>query len=335
MQNYVLAHASDPDGIISHALARRQAQTILSETTHYFVEHSEIPSRGIITLNQALELVLDQEAGIVTIADMSFSSSLNEKLLQDVARKHDARWYDHHNKTLNQCGILVGKGYRVFVDPNSCAARIFERANRLNSPYEKTLAEIAMVHDFQLIGSPFWPVAEVLEDVIKSGLPLDKLVDDLANEQVLTGDFLAVEDDYGTEQVRTYRQDVATAITKLHETVDHHPIYGRSVAVAQMDKILYMKRGMRELVKLLERDSTKAMPDFSILFTKDFPQVLMEGYSEDQEIVPPFCAYMGGDGRQSKGGFSLPDDIADSLCLQEQVNYVERQFANFLSSQAE
>ena len=334
MALYIASHSADPDGIATHALARIRAEQSSSpkDVVHYFVEHTTSDSKPeIVTLNQALENILDQQVGEVIVADMDFFDSLNQDLIREVARKHRAStWYDHHDGTNSKFAKLEEIGFRVVENQGNCAAELFRKDQFMGDDCSKSLANISMVHDYLMQNKPLWAAAEAFEEVICSGFPLQQLVIDLTREEVFKSDYSNLLDGYGGDIVQNYRLEVSKAVEELPTTIENRELAGRSVVIATMDEILYMKRGMRELKKYLEVRE-EGLPDYSILFTKGLNNVLMEGYRKDKRLVPPFCREMLGGGRQTRGCFSLSKELF-LLPAAVQIEYIADTFGSYLES---
>jgi len=200
----------------------------------------------------------------------------------------------------------------------------------LQDLYEMMLAELGDVHDYLRIHHDFWPAAEALEEVITSGFSLNKLVSDLAKEQVFNRDFTNLNAGYGGQVVDDYRRKVANAIIDLHDNITVESVCGREVAFVKMDLVLYMKRGMRELEKIFEDDNHSInKPDFSILLTPGINNTMIQGYKEGRNLVPTFCGeFSNGGGRESRGGFALPQEIYDGS-FESQSLFIQKKFADF------
>jgi hypothetical protein len=289
--NYIIGHDADPDGLIFHGLARRLHKL----TTHFFAGYSNL-------IDPFVE-VLKHPSGRVIVGDLSFQHQFEGgALLHPILNHHSGLdWYDHHNESRDNRKILEDLCGTVVVETNACASMLFQEHNMPGDIYAAKIVQIAQAHDFLRTGSPYWGVANDLQDVISSGFDLTQLLDDIAHERVFTSDAESLVEGYAHQVVSQYKEQKAVAAEELLSSIKILNGKSPSIAYALSPKLLYMKAGPN----IMDGTVPNTDADILVTFFKDLNSVFVIGRNGYGVHSTKMCQDFGGGGRGPRGGFSL------------------------------
>lgn len=340
----IVGHLADPDGIIAHALLRRDHDGRITSKPSFDVEHifSDYPTI-IADLKRIVES--GDNGSKIIFADIGFNSTLeaNKSLVKKVHERNGMAWVDHHEGSEQNRAFLESVAFPVIVDKRYCAARLVND-NLVDNPdiYGSRLAHIAQVHDFQIYTDPDMRRAVELQDLItvKSRAEdpqaaLEGLVINLARKKVFTRKNFELSEKY-TEEVTAFRCEKNRAYGDLERTLSIHELRDFRVAVAHSEDILYMKEGPRRLKKV----AGDRVDMYVIIFDNEKGSVLIEGkppYFTANGDVPALCEKHGGGGRGLSGGYILErkvDSHEDYLDARAEVlRHIEGYFSNKRNSE--
>ncbi len=310
----IVGHLADPDGIIAHALLRRDHDGRITSKPSFDVEHifSDYPT--ILTDLKRLARSRIHGSKII-FADINFNATLerNKRLLRTVREGNSMVWVDHHGGSEQNKEFLESIAFPVIIDRRYCAARLVNDNLVDNSDnYCSLLAHMAQVHDFQIYTDPNMQRAVELQDLITSKsrakdaqAALERLVIDLARKKVFTRRDFNLSARY-TEEVVAFRSEKNQAYGELARTISYHNIGGLNVASAFSEDILYMKEGPRHLREIADK-----VDMYAVIFKNREGSVLLEGRVQfpANEGVPALCKKLGGGGRGLAGGYILNKPI--------------------------
>ncbi len=308
----LIAHAEDPDGIISRALEMRYFCMGGNHfDNHVFVRYDRI----VEAFEQAVQLAGQHES--VYVSDVSLNQRLIDAgghdfaLLEKLAAGKESFWFDHHDETLSHKEKLAELGINVIYDANQCGSLLVARHFGLQSSYDRKLAKIAQAHDYKNTSDD--------AENIRIGNELEKVIA-LANENMDYGLLLDLCSGLRDRAVFDKRW-------KLHP---HWQQYADDFD-ARKDAAF---RELDDSVEIVDAGSRKVLFGYcsSLLSQKPGPYFLRDNHLQSAEIFvcmfkPPVRNHMiltkkdssfplidllrelGGGGRGNGGGFSLDYDV--------------------------
>lgn len=316
MKPLIIAHAEDPDGIISRALLMRRfslggknAETF----EHIFVRYDRI----VEAFEQAVG-----KSDLIYVADVNVNPRLRTAggsefaLLEKIMGSYQntqVSWFDHHDGTLKHEDALAQLGIIPYYRPNQCAALLIAQVySSLKNPYDRKLVQIAQAHDYNnsndheniAIGNELEKIIAVANEKLDYDLLL-RLSGDLAEEKCFDERYsLRPEWRYYVEK---FNQRKAEAYQELDNSVEIVKIGPYRVLFGYSSPLLSQKSGPSHLRKKFEKDSDI----FVCLFKSPVQNHIVSINKVSTFSVIPFVQSLGGGGDETRnaGGFTLDYDI--------------------------
>src|SRR3989338_4336952 len=148
MNPLVIAHAEDPDGLISRALLQRALLIDDKDPQdHIFVRYDRL----VESFQEAVEKARTHEALYVTdlsVNDRLLQADGDSAILEQLAAGKTLHWFDHHDGTAAHHKELTERGITVQYHKDKCASLLVAQYFCLGHPYEKMLARIAQSSDY-------------------------------------------------------------------------------------------------------------------------------------------------------------------------------------------
>lgn len=305
MKLLLVAHAEDPDGIISRALLMRQFP---SGKDNVFVRYDRIA--------EAFEEAVTKSSGCnsVYVADVNPNPRLVSSgfaLMEKLSYGREVYWFDHHDATLRNKDRMAKLGIKVHHDEHHCAAMIIAQHYNLFDPYAKKIAKIAQAHDYKKqskearntqIGNELEKVIAIANETLNYGLLL-QLSEDLAEEKCfnkiynLRPEWQQHVDKFNRRELEAYKD--------LDDSVEISKIGPYRVLFGYSSPLLSQKPGPFHLRDKFERDSDI----FVCLFKSPVRNHMVLTNNGVSFPVVPFVQSLGGGGRDNGGGFTLDYDI--------------------------
>ena len=312
MKPLLIAHAEDPDGILSRVLAMRYFyMRERKPEEHIFIRYDRI----VEGFQEAVKRAHHHK--FIYVADVSINQRLIQAggsdfaLLEKLARQAEVYWFDHHPESLRHKNMLAQLGINADHDENQCAALLLQRHFQIKDSYGLKLAKIAQAHDHKNDSSDAENIriGNELEKIIalaNEGLNYDLLLDltcDLRDEKCFDGEFKVrpswqfYVDQFNQREGQAYGElDNTVEVVKLGK---YHVLFGYS------SPLLSQKPGPSYLRK---QYGDKADVFFCLFRPPVRNHIILTSGTSSFPVVS-FVQGLGGDGRESPpgsgGGFTL------------------------------
>ncbi|HLC97244.1 MAG TPA: hypothetical protein VJC21_00465 [Candidatus Nanoarchaeia archaeon] len=311
MNPLVIAHAEDPDGLISRALLQRALLIDDKDPQdHIFVRYDRL----VESFQEAVEKARTHKA--IYVADLSINDRLLQRdgdsaLLEQLVSGKTLHWFDHHDSTAAHHQELIEQGITVQYHKDKCASLLVAHYFCLGHPYEKMLGRVAQASDYP--GSLHDPAA------VRLGNGLERIIA-LANETMDYGCLLDLACDLRDEKCFDRQMQLSS------KWQEHLAAFIRRESQAYAE--------LTESVQVISQDDRQIVFGYAspLLSPKPGPSYLREQYRDIAEIficlfkppvrnhlificedssfpVVPFVRSLGGGGRENGGGFTLDYDV--------------------------
>ncbi|MDP3639843.1 MAG: hypothetical protein Q8R53_01420 [Nanoarchaeota archaeon] len=326
MNPLVIAHAEDPDGLISRALLLRALLIDDKDMQdHVFVRYDRL----VESFQEAVEKSRMHER--LYVADLSVNDRLlqaegDSALLDQLVSGKTLHWFDHHDGTAAHQKELTKRGITVQYHKDKCASLLVAQHFLLGHPYEKMLARIAQASDYP--GPMHQPAA------VRLGNDLEKIIA-VANETMDYRGLLDLACDLRDEkcfdrqmqlspawqeQVNTFTRRESQAYAELKESVEMISQGDRRIVFGYASPLLSPKPGPSYL-----REQYRDIAEVFICLFKPPVRNHLIFICEDSSFpVVPFVQSLGGGGRGNGGGFTLDYDVTPENYLQIKEMLLEK-----------
>ncbi|HLD00938.1 MAG TPA: hypothetical protein VJC39_04285 [Candidatus Nanoarchaeia archaeon] len=317
--NYIVGHRADPDGIMCHAIFRRNEKN----TRHIYADYGDV--------NGHLRSLVNLSPGTVQVADLSYHHSIEPILAELNSKGHVLNWYDHHNDSRDNEDLLKEYCWKVRLGQGLCAAKLVSREYP-EDDYGSFLSEIGQVHDFHnqtdiVMYSLGVGIMDIMSKITLSGINLEDLVVDLAEEKVFES--IRTSPRFNPQYkkiVQEFQICKQKAIREMDQSLEYVEMDGYVVATAFSDRILYMKPGLDHLQDQLikNKNPVEEKVDCCIVFYAQRPNVVMVTGGKIGSSIIQFSKSQGGGGRDHGGGFQLDHDNSPQTYSQDRLEILER-----------
>ncbi len=311
MNPLLIAHAEDPDGLISRALLMRAFFIDDKDPQdHVFVRYDRL----VESLQEAVEKARTHEA--LSVADLSVNDRLlqadgDNSLLEQVAAGKTLHWFDHHDGTAAHQKELNEQGIAVQYHKDQCASLLVAHYFCLSHPYEKMLTRIAQASDYPgplhepaavRLGNDLTRIIALANETLDYRCLLD-LACDLRDEQCFD-QHLQLSPPW-QEHVAAFTLRESQAYAELTESVEMISQGDRRIVFGYASPLLSPKPGPGYL-----REQYRDIAEIFICLFKPPVRNHLIFICEDSSFpVVPFVQSLGGGGRGNGGGFTLEYDV--------------------------
>lgn len=308
---YIIADRTDCDGIISHALLKRE----LISTKHFLSDYYDF--------HMMLNEIIKEPKGNIIVADIDLNSDIRRYtyLFERAKRKHKIfAWFDHHVGSLSTTDFLINHCSLINVQKDKCASMLIAESFGLDDDYSKWLVKIAQDYDYKNKTSEEYTIAQKLQEVIRSDFPNERLIEILAKDERWHNSG-SLDD-----SMEVYRQEFLRkkpeAYSALERTLVQKEICGLNVmfglatmTLYRSDAPIYLKENKGNLADL-----------YIVFFLNDYGPVMIYG-NNDSVRVTDLCSKLGGGGRENNGGFTFGNKTSPEN-YNERIDYVSNAITN-------